>query len=98
MCFSLYVINKKIALVGDDYCKPPTIIKFHNLHASDFRRAMVEIASYHERDSLPIFGPFGLCVFWPFFGLPFLSPLGWFWPLFFYWLPFIMMLFTSSSH
>jgi hypothetical protein len=37
-------------LASDPYSKPPIIIKSHNLHASDIRRAMGEIASYQEKD------------------------------------------------
>jgi hypothetical protein len=47
------------------------------LHASDIRGAMGEIASYHKKDWLsPYFGPFKLCVFWPFFGLSLFVSLG----------------------
>jgi hypothetical protein len=42
----------------------------------------------------PFFGRFELYVCWPFFGLPFLSPLGWFWPLIFYWI-FVSIQFHS---
>jgi hypothetical protein len=42
-------IKMKIVLVGDIYFKPPTIIKSHNLHASNIRRFVGEIISYHER-------------------------------------------------
>ncbi len=40
----------KIALVGDVCSKLPVIIRFHNLHASDIRRVVDEIASYHGKD------------------------------------------------
>ncbi len=37
-------------LAGDVCSKPPIIIKSHDLHASDIRRAMGEIIFYHEKD------------------------------------------------
>jgi hypothetical protein len=37
-------------LASDACSRPPIVIKFHDLHASDIRGAMGEIASYHERD------------------------------------------------
>ncbi len=48
-------------------------IRSHDLHAGDIRGAVGEIISYHVigSSSLRFFGSFGLCVFWPFFGLPF---------------------------
>jgi len=39
-------------LAGDVCSKPPIIIRSHDLHASDIRKAMGEIVSYHERDQL----------------------------------------------
>ncbi len=45
-----FVIERKIALGGDAYSRPPIIIKSHHLHVGDIRGAMGEIASYHERD------------------------------------------------
>ncbi len=36
-------------LTGDAYLKPPITIRFHNSHASDIRRVVGDIASYHER-------------------------------------------------
>ncbi len=44
------VIEKKITLVCDACSKPPIIIRFHDLHASDIRRVVDEITSYHKRD------------------------------------------------
>ncbi len=35
--------------MGDACSRPPTTIKFHNLHAGDIKGAVVEIASYHEK-------------------------------------------------
>jgi hypothetical protein len=35
-------------LAGDAWSRPPTIIKFHDLHGSDIRGAMGEITSYHK--------------------------------------------------
>jgi len=80
-----FAIEKKITLACDACFRPPTTIKSHDLHAGDIRGAMGEIASYHKRDWLSpsLFGPFRLCISWPFFGLLLLSPLGWFWPSFF---------------
>jgi hypothetical protein len=43
-------IKKKIVLASDVCSKPPTIIKSHNLHVGDIRRAMGEITSYHKKD------------------------------------------------
>ncbi len=43
-------IKRKIVLVGDACSKPLITIKFHDLYASDIRRAVGEITSYHERD------------------------------------------------
>ncbi len=42
-------IEKKIVLAGDACFRPPIIIKSLDLHASDIRGTMDEIASYHER-------------------------------------------------
>ncbi len=72
-----FIIKRKIALVSDDCSRCPIIIRSHDLHVSDIRGAMGEIISYQEMDYLfPFF--FGSCklfIFWPFFSLPFLSPL-----------------------
>jgi hypothetical protein len=54
-------IERKIALVGDAYSRPPIIIKFHDLHVGNSRGAVGEITSYHERDYFfPFFGSHGL--------------------------------------
>jgi len=45
-----FAIERKIALASDVCFKPPIIIKSHDLHASDIKGVMGEIASYHERD------------------------------------------------
>jgi hypothetical protein len=37
-------------LIGDACSKPPIITKSHDLHVSDIREAMGEIAFYHKRD------------------------------------------------
>lgn len=42
--------KRKIALTGDACSEPPNIIRSHDLHASDIREAMGEIASYHKKD------------------------------------------------
>jgi hypothetical protein len=61
--------------MGDVCSRPPIIIRSHDLHASDIRRTMGEIASYHERDWFsPFFSSCGLCIFWPLFGFPFCPP------------------------
>jgi hypothetical protein len=44
------VIKRKIVLEGDACFKPPITIRFHDLHASDIRGVVGEIASYHEKD------------------------------------------------
>jgi hypothetical protein len=43
-------IEKKIVLADDAYSRPLIIIKSHDLHASDIRRVVGEIVSYHKRD------------------------------------------------
>jgi hypothetical protein len=43
------------------------------------------------------FGSCRLCVFWPFFGLPFLSPLWWFQPLIFYWIFVVFFMKISNK-
>ncbi len=54
------------------YSKALIIIRSHDLYASDIGKAMGEIVSYHKKDSLSaFFGSCRLCIFWPFFGLPF---------------------------
>jgi hypothetical protein len=45
-----FVVEKKVALVDDVCSKPPIIIKSHDLHASDNRRVVAEITSYHKKD------------------------------------------------
>jgi hypothetical protein len=49
-CALTFVVKKKIALTGDVCYRPLTIIKTHNLHASDIRGAISEIVSYHKKD------------------------------------------------
>jgi hypothetical protein len=43
-------IEKKISLASDVCSKPSITIKFHDLHASDIRRVVGEMTSYHEKD------------------------------------------------
>ncbi len=50
LCVLAFAIKRKIVLVNDVCSKPPITIRFHNLHASDIRRVVGEIISYHERD------------------------------------------------
>jgi hypothetical protein len=45
-----FTIERKITLAGDACSRPPTTIRIHNLHVGNIKRAMCEIASYHERD------------------------------------------------
>jgi hypothetical protein len=49
-CALAFVVERKIVLTSDACSRPPIIIKFHNLHASDIKRAMGEITYYHKRD------------------------------------------------
>jgi len=42
-------IERNTALAIDACSQPPITIRSHNLHASDIKEAMGEIASYHER-------------------------------------------------
>ncbi len=42
-------IKRNTALASDACSQPPITIRSHNLHASDIKEAMGEIASYHER-------------------------------------------------
>jgi hypothetical protein len=42
-------IKREIALRVYACSRPPIIIRFHNLHASDIKRAVSEIASYHKK-------------------------------------------------
>jgi hypothetical protein len=46
----IFIINRKITLVGDACFRPPIIIRSHDLHVGDVRGAIGEIFSYHERD------------------------------------------------
>jgi len=49
-CLLTSVIEKKITLASDTYSRPPITIRSHDLHASNIKGAMGEIASYHKRD------------------------------------------------
>ncbi len=65
-CVLGFVIERKITLTKDAYLEPPIIIKFHDLHASDIRRAMGEIISYPKKGlTFSLFGSYKLHVFWP---------------------------------
>jgi hypothetical protein len=46
----IFVIERKITLVDDVCYRPPVTTKSHNLHASDIKGVVGEIASYHKRD------------------------------------------------
>jgi len=91
-------IERKIMLMSDTCSRPPICIWSHNLHACNIKGAMGEIISYHMRGitSLPFFCSYRLFVFWPFFGLPFLSPPWWFWPSIFY-SPFFLSSLRENS-
>ncbi len=43
-------IKMKITLASGASFIPPILIKFHDLHAGNIKRATCEIVSYHERD------------------------------------------------
>ncbi len=45
-----FAIKRKIELMSDVCSKPPIIIRSHDLHASDIKRAVGEITSYDEKD------------------------------------------------
>jgi len=45
-----FAIHRKIALAGDVCSRPSIIIKSHDLHVGNIRKAMGEIVSYHEKD------------------------------------------------
>ncbi len=45
-----FVIKRKIVLEVDACFRPPIIIRSHDLHASNIRGDVGEIASYHEKD------------------------------------------------
>jgi len=48
-CALASTIKRKIVMASDACSRPPTIIRSHDLHASDIRGAKGEITSYHER-------------------------------------------------
>ncbi len=52
-----FTIENQIALAGHVCFRTPIIIKSHDSHASDIRKAMGEITSYHERNYI-------LFIFW----------------------------------
>jgi hypothetical protein len=49
-CALASITKKNIVLACDVCSRPPITIKSHDLHASDTKRAMGEITSYHEKD------------------------------------------------
>ncbi len=72
-CALASIIERKIALVGDACSRPPITIRSHDLHVGNIKGVVGEITSWLS----PLFLVLGgLYVFWPFFGLPFLSRLG----------------------
>jgi hypothetical protein len=56
----------------------------------------VNFKAWYHASLVPFFGSCELCVFWPFFGFPFLSPLWWFRPSIFYWV-FVVFLMQVSN-
>ncbi len=56
----------------------------------------VNFKAWYHASLVPFFGSCELCVFWPFFGFPFLSPLWWFRPSIFYWV-FVVFLMQLSN-
>jgi hypothetical protein len=45
------IVVRSLPFLRSDACsRPPTTIRSYDLHASDIRRAVGEIASYHERN------------------------------------------------
>ncbi len=42
-------LKRKITLANDACSRPPTTIRFHDLHAGNIRRVVCEITSYLER-------------------------------------------------
>jgi len=50
MYWELYAIKIKIALIGNACSRPLSNVRSHDLLASDVRRVVGEIASYHDRD------------------------------------------------
>jgi hypothetical protein len=49
-CALASVIERKIVLARDLYFKPLITFRSHNLHASNIKKVVGEITSYHERD------------------------------------------------
>jgi hypothetical protein len=45
-----FTIKRRIALVGNAWSKPLIASKFHDLHASNIKGVVGEIASYHNKD------------------------------------------------
>jgi hypothetical protein len=50
LCVLAYVIEREIALTSDICSRPPIIIRSHDLHVGNIKRAMGEITYYNERD------------------------------------------------
>jgi hypothetical protein len=44
------IIKTNITLIGDACSRPPTTIRYHDLHDGDIRRLVGEIVPYNERD------------------------------------------------
>jgi len=70
-------IERKIALASDACSRSPTTIRSHNFACWWHKRGRGwDSFLPWETSSLPFLGPFELCVFWPFFGLPLFVFLG----------------------
>jgi hypothetical protein len=49
-CALTFAIERKIALAGDSCSRPPSNIRFHDLHVGDIKGAMGEITSYDKQN------------------------------------------------
>ncbi len=49
-CALTSIIERKIALEGDAYFRPPITFRSHDLHVGNIRGVVGEITSYCERD------------------------------------------------
>ncbi len=49
-CALASTIKRNIVFITNIYSRPPTIIRFHDLSTCNIKRALGEIASYHEKD------------------------------------------------
>jgi hypothetical protein len=71
-CVLAFIIKRKITLAGDACSRPPIISRLQET----LERLWVRyFPTMRGINLLLFFGSYGLFVFWPFFGLPFSSPL-----------------------